>query len=71
MEDFDFSGFTPALKNIEITPARSMITAEGGLISSHLVKLVIGSDEEIIISVSEENLQKMFFLILRIVSGKA
>lgn len=48
-----------------------MITAEGGLISSHLVKLVIGSDEEIIISVSEENLQKMFFLILRIVSGKA
>ncbi len=66
----DFSGFTPALKSIEITPSRSMISGEGDLVISHLVKLVLGTGEELIFSVSEENLQKMFFLILRIVAGK-
>ena len=71
MADFDFSGFTPALKSIDITPTRNMITAEGQLIISHLVKIVLGTGEEIIFSVSEDKLQKMFFQILRIVGGKA
>lgn len=69
MEEFDFSGFMPALKNIEITPPTSMITTEGGLLNGHVIKVTFGNEEEIVFSASEEQLQKMFFLILKIING--
>ena len=69
MEDFDFSGFMPALKNIEITPSTSMITTEGGIMTGHIIKVTLGNDEEVVFSVGEDQLQKMFFLILKIING--
>jgi hypothetical protein len=69
MEEFDFSGFMPALKNIEITPSTSMITTEGGIMTGHIIKVTLGNDEEVVFSVGEDQLQKMFFLILKIING--
>lgn len=69
MSDFDFSGFMPAVKNIEITPPTSMITTEGGLISGHVLKVTFGDDSEIVFSASDDQLQKLFFLILKVING--
>jgi hypothetical protein len=69
MEEFDFSGFMPALKNIEITPSTSMITTEGGIMTGHIIKVTLGNDEEVVFSVGEDQLQKIFFLILKIING--
>lgn len=69
MEEFDFSGFMPALKNIEITPPTSMITTEGGLLSGHVIKITFGNEEELVFSASEEQLQKIFFLILKVINS--
>ena len=69
MSDFDFSGFMPAVKNIEITPPTSMITTEGGLISGHVLKVTFGDDSEIVFSASDDQLQKLFFLILKVINS--
>lgn len=68
MEDMTFAGFMPAIKNIEITPPTSMITTEGGLISGHVIKLTFCDDKEIIFSTTEDQLQKLFFLILKAIN---
>ena len=64
-----FAGFMPAIKNIEITPPTSMITTDGGLISGHVLKLTFANNQEIIFSATEEQLQKLFFLILKTING--
>jgi len=69
MSEFNFSGFMPALKNIEITPPTSMITTEGGLINGHMIKVTFGDGSEIVFSATDDQLQKMFFLILKIING--
>lgn len=69
MSDFEFSGFMPAVKNIEITPPTSMITTEGGLVSGHIVKLTFGDDSEVVFSASDEQLKKLFFIILKVING--
>lgn len=69
MTEFNFSGFMPALKNVEITPPTSMITTEGGLITGHIVKITFGDDSEIVFSATDEHLQKVFFLILKILNN--
>ncbi len=63
-----FAGFMPAIKNIEITPSTSMITTEGSLINGHVVKLTFGDDKEVIFSTTEDQLQKLFFLILKTIN---
>jgi hypothetical protein len=69
MSDFDFSGFMPAVKNIEITPPTSMITTEGGLISGHILKVTFGDDSEVVFSASDDQLKNLFFLILKVING--
>jgi hypothetical protein len=68
MSEFDFAGFMPAVKNIEITPSTSMITTEGGLINGHIFKITFGDGSQSLFSVSDEQLQKLFFLILKVVN---
>jgi hypothetical protein len=68
MDDI-FSGFMPAIKNIEITNQTSMITTDGSLINGHIVKILLGDNQEIILSLMEDQLQKLFFLILKILNN--
>lgn len=68
-DKFDFAGFTPSLTSIEISESQTMITLEGGLKQSHVVKLQLGTGEEVIFSVSERDLQQMYFVILRVLLG--
>jgi hypothetical protein len=68
MDDMTFAGFMPAIKNIEITPPTSMITTEGSLINGHVIKLTFGDDKEVIFSTTEDQLQKLFFLILKTIN---
>lgn len=68
MNNFEFSGFMPAIKNIEIGESTSMITTEGGLIDGHIIKLTLGSGEEIYYSADKNLLQMLFFLILKTVN---
>lgn len=69
MSEFDFSGFMPAVKNIEITPPTSMITTDGGLINGHILKITFGDDTEVVFSASDDQLQKLFFLILKVINN--
>jgi hypothetical protein len=64
-----FSGFMPAMKNIEITNQTSMITTDGSLIKGHIIKIILGDNQEIILSTTEDQLQKLFFLILKILNN--
>ena len=68
MDDMTFAGFMPAVKNIEITPPTAMITTEGGLINGHVLKLTFVNNQEVIFSVTEDQLQKLFFLILKTIN---
>jgi len=68
MNDFEFSGFMPALKDIDITASTSMITTDGGLIDGHIIKLTFGDESETIFSAQNEQLQKLFFLILKMIN---
>lgn len=68
MTEFEFSGFMPALKNIEVTPPTSMITTEGGLVNGHIIKLTFGDNSEVVFSTSDEQLKNLFFLILKVVN---
>lgn len=63
-----FSGFMPAIKNVEITAQTPMITGDGSLINGHIVKITLGDDNEIILSIMEDQLQKLFFLILKVLN---
>jgi hypothetical protein len=64
-----FSGFMPAMKNIEITNQTSMITTDGSLIKGHIINIILGDNQEIILSTTEDQLQKLFFLILKILNN--
>lgn len=64
-----FSGFMPAIKNIELTNQTSMITTDGSLIAGHIVKITLGDGQELIFSMMEDQLQKLFFLILKILNN--
>jgi hypothetical protein len=37
--------------------------------TGHIIKVTLGNDEEVVFSVGEDQLQKMFFLILKIING--
>ncbi|MBM3211011.1 hypothetical protein FJZ33_02245 [Candidatus Poribacteria bacterium] len=67
--DEEFSGFMPAIKNIEITNQTSMIATDGSLVNGHIIKIILGDGQEIILSVIEDQLQKLFFLILKILNN--
>ena len=64
-----FSGFMPSIKNIEITNQTSMISTNGDLILGHIVKITLGDEQEIFFSTNEDQLQKLYFLILKILTN--
>lgn len=66
-DELDFSGFAPFIKDITVSRAASMITTSGELLEGHVVKIDFG-DASLILSASEDVLQKLFFLLLRIFS---
>lgn len=61
-------GFVPSLESFEITPELSMITTDGNLIQGHNVRLVLKDGSDIVFSLTTEDLQKLFFLILKTLS---
>lgn len=64
----DFSGFAPFIKDIKVSVPASMITSSGELLDGHIVEISFG-DATMIFSASEEVLQKLFFLLLKIFSN--
>lgn len=67
-QDNGFEGYMPSLHNIEISSTTPMITTEGDLINGHTVKLSLGDSSEVVFSCTEDQLQKIFFLILKTLS---
>jgi hypothetical protein len=67
-DELDFSGFAPFVKDIHISAAASMLTAKGEILSGHIVKLDFGEGGNLILSASDEVLQKLFFLLLKVFS---
>lgn len=65
MGSFDFTGFVPMVKNIEISSQTSLMTFDGNFIDGYLVKVTFSNDTETIFSLSVEQLQKLFFVILK------
>ena len=65
MDSFDFTGFVPMGKNIEISSQTSLMTFDGNFIDGYLVKVTLSNDTETIFSLSVEQLQKLFFVILK------
>jgi len=65
MDSFDFTGFVPMAKNIEISSQISLMTLDGNFIDGYLVKVTLSNDTETIFSLSVEQLQKLFFVILK------
>jgi len=68
MSNNNLDGYVPSLESFEITPELSMITTDGGLINGHNVRLVLRDGSDIAFSLSVDELQKLFFLILRTLS---
>jgi len=69
MLDVDgFDGFMPSLDSINISNLIPMLTTEGELIQGYTVKLCLGDSSEVVFSCSEEQLQKIFFTVLKAVS---
>jgi hypothetical protein len=65
MQQNDFDGFMPSLHDVELTEKTSMITTEGDLIDGHIIKLSLGDDTQVICSATVDQLQKLFFLLLK------
>jgi hypothetical protein len=64
----EFSGYMPKVHKIELSSPHSMITNEGGLIKAHTLKMVVGENEEVFYSLTTEDLQKLYFTILKILT---
>lgn len=63
-----FDGFMPSLQNVEISGATSMITTDGDLLEGHTVQLSLGDDSKVVFSCTEQQLQGIFFLIMKTLS---
>ncbi len=66
-DKIDFSGFAPFIKDINVSVPASMITSTGELLDGHIVKIDFG-DANLVLSATDEVLQKLFFLLLKIFS---
>jgi hypothetical protein len=63
-----FDGYMPSLQNVEISLSTPMITTEGDLIKGHTVRLSLGDSSQVVFSCTEDQLQKLFFMILKSLS---
>lgn len=66
-DELEFSGFAPFIKDITISQSAQMITSNGKILDGHIVQLDFG-DAQMIFSASDEVLQKLFFLLLKVFS---
>lgn len=66
-DELDFSGFAPFVKDIKISDAAQMITSSGKILDGHIIQIDFG-DAKMIFSASDEVLQKLFFLLLKVFS---
>jgi hypothetical protein len=64
----DLTGFLPSMQSIQISESNQMITTDGDLISAHSVRLRLRDGSDIVFSVTEEELQKLFFVLLKALS---
>jgi hypothetical protein len=64
----DLTGFLPSMQSIQISESNQMITTDGDLISAHSVRLRLRDGSDIVFSITEEELQKLFFVILKALS---
>lgn len=64
----EFSGYMPKIQKIEVSNAHSMITNEGNLINAHTLKMIVGENQEVFYSLTTEDLQKLYFTILKILT---
>jgi len=68
MKQNDYDGFMPSVHEIEVTEKTSMMTTDGDLIEGHIIKLRLGDETDIICSVTADQLQKLFFVLLKTLS---
>lgn len=61
-----FSGFMPAIKNINISSEISMMDSNGELINAHAVAIIVSDGTEYIFSINNHDLMRLFFLIAKV-----
>jgi hypothetical protein len=59
-----FDGFMPTITDVTISDQTPSITSNGDLMTVHCVTIK-ASEKEYIFSIQPENLQKLYFLILK------
>jgi hypothetical protein len=59
-----FDGFMPTITDVTISKETPSITSKGDLMSVHCVTIK-ANEKEYIFSIQPENLQKLYFLILK------
>lgn len=63
-----FDGFMPAITDISISKPTASITSNGDLVDVHCVTIKT-LEKEYIFSISPENLYKVFFLLMKVLSS--
>jgi hypothetical protein len=63
-DDGVFDGFMPAISDITISKPTASITSNGDLLNVHCITIK-AADQEYIFSIQPQDLQKLYFLILK------
>ena len=63
-----FDGFMPTITDISISRPTASITSNGDLVDVHCVTIKT-LEKEYIFSISPENLYKVFFLLMKVLSS--
>lgn len=63
-----FDGFMPTITDISISKPTASITSNGDLVDVHCVTIKTLEKEQVF-SIAPDNLSKMFFLILKVLSS--
>lgn len=63
-----FDGFMPTITDISISKPTASITSNGDLVDVHCVTIKT-LEKEYIFSISPENLYKVFFLLMKVLSS--
>lgn len=63
-----FDGFMPTITDVSISKPTPSITSNGDLLDVHCVTIKT-LEKEYIFSISPENLNKVFFLIMKVLSS--
>lgn len=63
-----FDGFMPTITNVSISQLTSSISSNGDLINVHCITIKT-LEKEYVFSISPNDLNKLYFLILRVLAG--